>query len=223
MDSVSWVIHLFLCIWIHGWILYHFWNGICSQTTVLRSHWLSNRIRVLIKKSDQAQNHMSIVYHFSVYFREAVTQALLLVIIVINERLLQMTCRPRKRLRDGNCAHTVLSSTYMVIIHRGMAEFCPSCFVLDTVRHHAKALSHFCFYWMSHSLSLMQMYRNEYNYKLWQSWEFQVITEICNSLKIKKQAPWSKCNAFFFFSIHSSTWEHSDHQNLLMENVLKIC
>lgn len=29
----------------------------------------------------------------------------------------------------------------------GMAEFCPSCSVVDTVRHHARALSHSC--WMT--------------------------------------------------------------------------
>lgn len=46
-----------------------------------------------------------------------------------------------------------------------MAEFCSSCFVMDTVRHHAKACSHFCFiFWLGASFGLSQIFGNEYKY-----------------------------------------------------------
>lgn len=58
----------------------------------------------------------------------------------------------------------IIPSTNKSHLLGGMAEFCSSCSVLDSVRHHAKARSHFYFnHWMSASLCLIQPHRNEYS------------------------------------------------------------
>lgn len=64
-----------------------------------------------------------------------------------DSRLLRLTARLWKARGRYVCTHC-----YIIIIipstgkssHWAMAEFCSSCSVVDTVRHHAKASSHFC-------------------------------------------------------------------------------
>lgn len=69
---------------------------------------------------------------------------------------------------DGMFHYTVnIFGTCRLLVRQlwGMAEFCSSCCVVDTVRHHAKAWPRFCFlFWLSASFCLSQMFRNEYKY-----------------------------------------------------------
>lgn len=76
--------------------------------------------------------------------------------------------------------------------HWGMAEFCSSCCVVDTVRHHAKAWPRFCFlFWQSASFCLSQVFRNEYKY----------VSEWCWH-KINSSLWYCYCVFDFTFSIH---------------------
>ena len=86
------------------------------------------------------------------------------------------------------CSYCMLHNNYIILFQWGMAEFCSSWSVVDTVRHHAKVLSQFCFNdWMSASLSLMLLYRDEYNNTPWK-WR-------CCSVSIHV----GFCIDFFFF------------------------
>lgn len=103
--------------------------------------------------------------------------------------------------------YTVTSTLQFLILDTerwGMAEFCSSCCVMDTVRHHAKACSHFCFiFWLSASFSLSQKFGNEYKY-IFNTAHESTITQGCDMKIEMRKAPHAIVFMTLFFYIHSS-------------------